>query len=323
MVAVLGGTFAVIHSGHMLLFAEAASTGEKVVIGLSTDEFVRTRKSYKVPPYKSREESLSKVLNGILADFEIKPLDAWSGNTTTEKEYSRLIVSPETYAAARRINDARVASGLNPLEIRVVPFAIAQDMLPISSRRILAGDIDGNGKRLRPLRIVVSSKNVHKVDSVRKFFGKMVTEVEVASNHSYTIESNQPYSSDTLIFAEKRARSASGNYDYSVGIESGLIMMGTKAYDFHACVVLDSTGVVTSGFSSGFQVPNDLVGLTKHGLDLSASYQKMHGSADIGSSGGIVSVISKGTLKRTDLIYESIRNAFVPRFRPEMYLERM
>ena len=51
----LGGTFDVLHAGHALLLEAALGAGERLVIGLATDEFAASRRSpgRKLAPYGS------------------------------------------------------------------------------------------------------------------------------------------------------------------------------------------------------------------------------------------------------------------------------
>ena len=41
----VGGTFDVLHKGHWFLLEEAFNVGERVLIGLTTDEFVERMKN--------------------------------------------------------------------------------------------------------------------------------------------------------------------------------------------------------------------------------------------------------------------------------------
>jgi len=56
-----------------------------------------------------------------------------------------LIVSPETKAGGRKVNEERLEKGLEPLDIEVVDHRYAEDGEIISSTRIVAGEIDEHG----------------------------------------------------------------------------------------------------------------------------------------------------------------------------------
>ena len=67
---------------------------------------------------------------------------------TLEEDYDYLIVSPETYENARRINEKRIEMGKKPITIVVVDFVLAYDKKPISATRIKNGEIDRFGYRI-------------------------------------------------------------------------------------------------------------------------------------------------------------------------------
>ena len=52
---ILGGTFSVIHKGHEKILDKAFQIGE-VTIGLTSDEFIKSRKKYETIPYEIRKE---------------------------------------------------------------------------------------------------------------------------------------------------------------------------------------------------------------------------------------------------------------------------
>ncbi|MCL4333007.1 MAG: pantetheine-phosphate adenylyltransferase [Candidatus Thermoplasmatota archaeon] len=322
MTVILGGTFSVLHKGHRAMLSEAASTGEPVIIGLTTDEFLGARKGYSTPPYPLREKNLSTFLRTISSNFTILPLNSDLGNAFSSQQYDSIVVSPETYPNALKINEKRISGNMAPLAIRLVPHVLADDLFPISSSRILSGEIDAEGKRMSPLRVSVSTGNDLKERAVHEFFSRRGVDVLVRRNREYDLATNQPLQEDTLELAKLRASSVTGGYDYSIGIESGIFKINREPYDFHACAVLDRFGAVSSGFSSGFRIPDSIIDLTKRGMDISQAFTSLHGEADIGSKGGIAGILSRNSLNRYDLIMESVRNAFIPRIRPDLYLAK-
>jgi len=148
----IGGTFDEFHKGHRTLILKAFEVGERVLIGLSTDEFVkRLRKNRVTTPYAERLKELFLFLekNGLQHRAEILPLDDPYSLTVTNSEIQALVVSRETEPRACEINEIRMRRGLRPLKIVVIEMVPAEDHISISSTRICHGEIDREGRLLR------------------------------------------------------------------------------------------------------------------------------------------------------------------------------
>ena len=62
-VVALGGTFDIIHIGHITLIEKAASISEKIIIGLTSDSYVQKTGKNIQNDYKIRYENLSKIIH--------------------------------------------------------------------------------------------------------------------------------------------------------------------------------------------------------------------------------------------------------------------
>ncbi len=150
--AALGGTFAKLHVGHMALLLTAFQNAEKVIIGVTSDSFVSTlSKKHPVPPYEERVMELKQFLRrqGWLERSRLAQLDDPYGPTVEDPTIEVLVVSPSTAYRAVEINAKRVERRMKPLEVFVCPLVIAEDGQPISTTRVMAGEITVEGRLVR------------------------------------------------------------------------------------------------------------------------------------------------------------------------------
>ena len=315
MITVLGGTFSRLHKGHKLMLKYAFNTGNRVIVGLTTDEYLKHNKSYKGFSYSLRKKKLESYMSTLGNDFEILPLGTKSGNTETNPEYAAIVVSKETRKSAEAINRKRTANGLRELDIITVPVILAEDLFPISSTRIISGEINAYGKRRRPVLVGISTGNDLKVSSLRAYLSSIMQNFKLGINRDYELDSNQPFGDDTYRMAVKRAIASLSDRDYGVGIESGIFRENItgKCLDLHVCAVVDRYSRITLGTSSGFEIPEGIISMIKEGHEESTAFESLYGIEAIGRHNGVVGAFTDGKLKRSELIQESVRNAFVPR----------
>lgn len=153
----VGGTFEYLHDGHKLLLEKAfelVDNGE-VYIGLTSNEMARQRIHY-VDDYGIREANVVAYLESLRIPEDrycIRELTDPYGPTLID-DFDYIVVSPETYPVALKINELRDEADRTPIEIARVEYVMAEDGKPISSTRIALGEIDVHG------RLQSAAKNV-------------------------------------------------------------------------------------------------------------------------------------------------------------------
>ena len=149
----LGGTFDELHKGHRALLTEAFDIGERVIIGVSSDEFVKKMdKPHKTARYEQRKEELENFLKnqGVLRRAEIIPInDPYGGVLLSANSVEALVVSRETEPVAVEVNEKRKEIGYAPLNIVVIDMVPSENHKAISTTRIRAGEIDREGHVLK------------------------------------------------------------------------------------------------------------------------------------------------------------------------------
>ena len=143
----MGGTFDVIHKGHITLLFEAFSISAKVIIGLTSDELALRKEKDLQNDYNKRLETLVKTIETKFPkmEFEISKLDNDFGPAVLEKEVQALVVSSETSDQGEILNQLRKQKNLPLVDVVVVPMVLAQDGLRISTTRIKNQEIDNDG----------------------------------------------------------------------------------------------------------------------------------------------------------------------------------
>ncbi|KXA95471.1 hypothetical protein AKJ37_04445 [candidate division MSBL1 archaeon SCGC-AAA259I09] len=143
----VGGTFDFLHDGHKAILGKAFELGEKVQIGIVSDQKNLEKDSAGIRPLEEREKDLEEFLKdqGWRSRAEIETISDPVGSTAESNELEAIVVSEETRPGAEKINEIRSEKGLNPLDIIEIPFVFADDGKPISSIRIRYGEIDEHG----------------------------------------------------------------------------------------------------------------------------------------------------------------------------------
>ena len=143
----MGGTFDVIHNGHMALLKKSFSISSKVIIGLSSDQLAIKRGKSLVNDYSKRFSLLESTIekNFPNSSYEISKLENDFGPAVVEGSVKALVVSEETSTKGLHLNELRAERNLSPVEIVVVPMVLAEDGKTISSTRIKNSEIDSSG----------------------------------------------------------------------------------------------------------------------------------------------------------------------------------
>ena len=143
----MGGTFDVIHSGHMALLSKAFSISSKVIIGLSSDQLATKKGKNLANDYSKRLSLLKSVIEKSFPNsaYEISKLENDFGPAVIEGSVKALVVSEETSNKGLLLNELRAERNLPSVKIVVVPMVLAEDGKSISTTRIKNSEIDGSG----------------------------------------------------------------------------------------------------------------------------------------------------------------------------------
>ena len=146
----MGGTFDIIHRGHLTLLSNAFSISDKIIIGLTSDEFAQKKGKLTINKYDKRLENLIEIIliEFPNSSFQISKLDNDFGPAVLEKGVEALVVSDETSNQGAILNQLRAERKLPLVQIITVPMFLAKDGTRISTSRIKNSEIDIDGNVL-------------------------------------------------------------------------------------------------------------------------------------------------------------------------------
>ena len=149
-VSATGGTFDVLHKGHMVILATSFEQSDSVIIGVCTDKMAFKKGKKLQNTYDVRLANLREALekNFPDAEYSTSPLEDDFGPAVLQGKVEALVASEETSHKVKELNSKRAKIGLPVVSIVEVPMVNAYDGEPISSTRIRCGEVDSEGRRL-------------------------------------------------------------------------------------------------------------------------------------------------------------------------------
>lgn len=170
------------------------------------------------------------------------------------------------------------------------------------------------------MRIVVGSTNPSKVDAVKESIldYPYLAKAEVVGVKADTGVAEQPKTLDeTITGAINRAKKAFQNCDYSIGIESGLMVVPqAKSGYMDLCVAAIYDGdEIHLGFSSAWEFPDPtimhMILHEGHNMSDAINIAGLTTNPDIGMAEGAIGILTKGRLTRKAYHKQALLTALI------------
>ncbi len=317
MKILLGGTFSVLHEGHKKMIDHGLKLGD-LYIGITSDNY-KFQKNYSVPPYEERKRNVENYIESKNGKAFISPLENPYGSTLSP-EFDGMIVSNETLQFSMEINMIRKSRGIAPLTLYNVGQVIAEDFMPIKSERIIKGEINEKGQRLKPIKVRIASKNPEKILGVKSAISQFHGNFQFMEEGAVT-EIEQPFGEEIIEMGKSRCNNFKDE-DFCISIEAGVMEIFKKYFDVHLAYIKDRYGGTSVGISSGLPLTNLLVDSLKGGINLTETVSKSIGIDSVGSKGGAVFYFSRGIKLRRDLVKEAVLSALMERLSQQVPIVR-
>ena len=143
----VGGSFDPFHKGHRELLAKAFNIGEKVFVGIVSDNFSKRLGKDLEDTYDGRVRNIKAFIDENFPEskYHIGALDDYVGPIVITDSVDAIVVTEETEGNIETVGRLRAAKRLRPLSIIRIPYVLDDRGQRISSSRIKRLEIDEGG----------------------------------------------------------------------------------------------------------------------------------------------------------------------------------
>jgi cytidyltransferase-like protein len=190
---VCGGTFDLLHVGHINFINDALSVSKKVLLGITSDSYIQKFKNnLGVEDFKTRKKAVEEYLNSIDARQRVQIVkinNPSEPHLETSLDYDAILVTEQTKESAGEINVKRIKNGIPKLKVVISIMQKSEAGRLISSTRIRNGQISREGKLY--LNPEWKNKNLFLPESLRSVlqrpWGKIIDKIPANIGGSKTI----------------------------------------------------------------------------------------------------------------------------------------
>ncbi len=142
----LGGTFDHFHAGHAHFLNFASQLSNKLIIGVTNEKLTLGKQfASTIEPYAARFHSVKQYCRRHNIQCEVVELTDIFGPTLEHTPIQALIVTEETVAGAKKINDTRQKLGLWEIPVYICDYINDETGQPLHAENIRAGKVSRQG----------------------------------------------------------------------------------------------------------------------------------------------------------------------------------
>jgi len=132
---ILGGTFDGLHPGHQYFLSMAKLYGKEAIIGLCSDQMVKTRKKRfkEIRRFEERKKALENYLKKINWKAKIVKINDVYGPAAENREAEAILLTEETFPNGIKINRRRKKNDLKELNHIVLPYLLDKNGKKLNS----------------------------------------------------------------------------------------------------------------------------------------------------------------------------------------------
>lgn len=133
----LGGTFNGLHPGHRYFLSLAKYYAKKAIIGLCSDQMVKTRKKNfrKILPFKERKRALENYFKRTGLRSKIVEINDIYGPAIKDKEIEAILLTEETFSNGIKINKIRKKNKLKEIHYIILPYLLDKTGKKMGSKK--------------------------------------------------------------------------------------------------------------------------------------------------------------------------------------------
>lgn len=157
------------------------------------------------------------------------------------------------------------------------------------------------------MKILIGTKNPGKIKGTKQAFEKYFENIDIEGISVDSEVGEQPLNEKIYQGAKNRvknlkkyAKENNINVDYFVALEAGITNLLGNWVNINIAYIENKQGLNSMGISQGYPIPNKYIEEIKN-TNLQNVVDKLFNEENLGQKNGVINILTKGEITRTDL----------------------